>query len=79
MLRSMQTMTRNELIAEQDDEPGTVAFEACVAFSGDGAGSPVCASCGWLDTEHAPTVAVVRSLPRRVGSPAVRAPKRLAS
>ena len=79
MLRSMQTIPRNDLIDEQEDELVRTAFEACVAFFAAGAGSPVCASCGWLDTEHAPVVAVVRSLPRRVGNGSLRPPRRLAS
>ncbi|MDQ1386271.1 MAG: hypothetical protein QOG65_3650 [Actinomycetota bacterium] len=79
MLRSMQTIPRNELIDEQEEELVHTAFEACVAFFGAGAGSPVCASCGWLDTEHAPAVAVVRSLPHRVGNRSLRTPRRLAS
>jgi hypothetical protein len=79
MLRSMQTILRNERIDETEDDLVSATFEACVAFSGDDAGVPVCASCGWLNTEHAPSVAVVRSLPRRVGNRVLRTPKRLAS
>jgi hypothetical protein len=79
MLRSMQTIPRNELLDEQEDDLVYTAFEACVAFFGTGAGSPVCGSCGWLDTEHAPVVAVLRSLPRRVANRSLRTPGRLAS
>jgi hypothetical protein len=76
----MQTINRNELTDEHDEVEETAfgAFEACVEFSGDGAGSPVCAACGWLDAEHGPAVAVVHALPRRVRGP-LRTPKRLAS
>jgi hypothetical protein len=78
----MQTTPLNAQVDEQVDEPDapvSAAFEACAAFSAPGDGSPVCASCGWLDAEHAPAVAVVRSLPRRPENRAIRTPKRLAS
>jgi hypothetical protein len=83
MLRPMQTISLNEqtedLTAGWADELVPTAFEACVTFSGAGDGSPVCAACGWLDTDHAPAVALVRSLPRPARARVVRTPKRLAS
>ena len=62
----------------------STAFEACVAFSAPGDGSPVCSACGWLAAEHRPAVGALRSLPRRRSpngpAPAQRSPaRRLAS
>jgi len=52
-------------------------FEACGAFATSPEGTPVCAGCGWLEAEHAPEIAEVRSLPARQRAPA--SPRRLAS
>jgi hypothetical protein len=83
MLRPMQTIPPTEhaedLTSGWADGLVHAAFEACVTFSGTGDGSPVCASCGWLDTDHTPSVALVRSLPRQDRNRVVRPPKRLAS
>jgi hypothetical protein len=83
MLRPMQTIPWNEqaedLTSGRADELVHAAFEACATFSGAGDGSPVCAACGWLDTDHAPAVTLVRSLPRPARARVVRTPKRLAS
>jgi hypothetical protein len=83
MLRPMQTIPLNEqaddLTAGWADGPVHAAFEACVTFSEPGDGSPVCAACGWLDADHSPAVALVRSLPGPARARVVRTPKRLAS
>jgi len=74
MLRRMQMIQGNELVS--------ATFEACAAFGPTGDGSPVCAGCGWLETEHDTVVVHVPSAeihtltPRR---PSRRAEKRLAS
>jgi len=73
MLARMDTIEVNEL----DNALVSVAFEPCVAFGAVGDGSPVCVECGWLDAEHAPELAEVRTLPTR-RMPRL-APKRLAS
>ena len=69
MLARMETIEMNQLVS--------ATFEACAAFGNAGDGSPVCAACGWLEAEHEPETAEVRTLPtRRVTRPT---PKRLAS
>ncbi|MDQ1511457.1 MAG: hypothetical protein QOG50_3301 [Actinomycetota bacterium] len=55
----------------------SAAFEPCVAFGAAGDGSSVCVACGWLDAEHEPQIAEVRTLPTR--KPSRLTPKRLAS
>ena len=74
MLSRMQTIEVNDLVS--------ASFEACTTFGAAGDGSPVCAACGWLDTEHEPVVAEpdvaeVHALPRRKVARPV--PRRLAS
>jgi hypothetical protein len=64
----MQTIETNDLVSG--------AFEACAEFSAPGHGSPVCEGCGWLEAEHDPGIAEVRTLPTRRST---RVPKRLAS
>ncbi|HEV7524517.1 MAG TPA: hypothetical protein VGP92_06100 [Acidimicrobiia bacterium] len=54
-------------------------FEACAEFGGPGDGSPVCAGCGWLETEHDHGGAEVRALPVRRAKHSGAAPRRLAS
>jgi hypothetical protein len=61
----------------QANELVSTLFEACQAFAAGADHSPVCRTCGWLEAEHEPDVAEVRSLP--VGGPERLAPKRLAS
>ncbi len=68
MVWAMQTIDANELVSG--------AYEACAEFSVPADGSPVCAGCGWLETEHDHGIAEVTTLPTRH---AARAPKRLAS
>jgi hypothetical protein len=68
MVPDMQTIEVNQLVSG--------LFEACPEFAGPGDGSPVCASCGWLEAEHDHGLAPVHALPARA---ATRAPKRLAS
>ncbi len=51
-------------------------WEACGGFTADGAGTPVCAECGWLAGEHA-TGAVLHRMPAAVTG--ARRPRRLAS
>lgn len=73
MLARMDTIEVNEL----DNALVSGAFEPCAAFGATGNGSPVCVACGWLEVEHAPELAEVRTLPtRRVPR---LTPKRLAS
>lgn len=55
------------------------AFEACAAFAGRGDGSPECAACGWLETEHDGGFAGVRVLAPRRRPGADDSPRRLAS
>lgn len=55
----------------------STSFEACAEFGAPADGSPVCAACGWLETEHEVPGADVHALAAR--RPAVRAPQRLAS
>ena len=57
MLSRMETIEMNQLVS--------AAFEACAAFGSAGDGSPVCAACGWLEAEHEPEAAEVRTLPTR--------------
>ena len=57
MLSRMDTIEMNELVS--------AAFEPCAAFGNAGDGSPVCAACGWLEVEHEPEAAGVRTLPTR--------------
>jgi len=56
------------MLNQLTDLPGEIEltgrFEPCHAFLRDIPGSPVCAGCGWLDTEHT-SGANVRRLPRR--------------
>jgi hypothetical protein len=65
----MQTIDTNDLVSG--------LFEACGEYSAGTEASPVCAACGWLEAEHAPEIAVVRSLPARRRAPVV--PNRIAS
>jgi hypothetical protein len=67
MLRRMQTIDRNDLVS--------AAFEACPEFAGAGDASPVCAGCGWLESEHERD-ADLHTLPARHPAPTL---KRLAS
>jgi hypothetical protein len=57
MLSRMQTNDVND--------PVEAAFEACATFAAEGDGSPVCVSCGWLGTDHAPDDAQSRGLAAR--------------
>jgi len=68
MLRDMQMIQGNELVS--------TTFEACAEFGPTGDGSPVCAGCGWLETEHETKAEVHTLTPRR---PARATAKRLAS
>jgi len=65
----MQTIDTNDLVSG--------SFEACGAYATAPDASPVCAACGWLESEHASEIAEVHALPARTRAPAV--PKRLAS
>lgn len=74
MLLAMQTIDANDLVSAM--------FEPCAAYATGPEASPVCATCGWLDAEHAAGVdaadgAEVHTLraPRRPRA----TPKRLAS
>jgi predicted Fe-S protein YdhL (DUF1289 family) len=42
----MQMIDVNDLVS--------ATYEPCTSF-GSGDGSPICAGCGWLETEHADT------------------------
>ena len=65
-----------DLTLAPDAGPAIGRWEQCGAFVPDGAGSPICAGCGWLLDDHAEH-AVIRRLPTRVRrSPQ---PRRLAS
>jgi hypothetical protein len=60
-----------------EDTPVSSSFLPCTDFGPTSVGEPVCAHCGWLDTEHESAGAEVHALPVR---PTRRpAPKRLAS
>ena len=69
-------MTDLTLDLAPDAGPAVGRWEQCGAFAPDGAGSPVCAGCGWLLDDHA-EIAVIRRLPTRARKPAQ--PRRLAS
>ena len=78
MLSGMETIEVNEWVSEWV----SAAFEACAAFGAAGDGSPVCAACGWLEAEHEPEAAEVRTLPGRTlpgRTVPWSTPKRLAS
>jgi hypothetical protein len=69
MLLRMQTIDANDLVSAM--------FEPCVGYAPGADGSPVCATCGWLDAEHDAGVAEVHTL--RAPRPREATPKRLAS
>ena len=69
MVSLMETMNEDALVSSQ--------FEPCAEFGPTRVGEPVCAHCGWLDTEHEHPDAEVHALPVR--SALRSAPKRLAS
>ncbi|MDP9331719.1 MAG: hypothetical protein M3Q30_00185 [Actinomycetota bacterium] len=70
----METIEVDQLVS---NELVSAAFEACATFGAAGDGSPVCAACGWLEAEHEPEGAEVRTLPTRTAPRPT--PKRLAS
>ena len=76
MLSGMQTIDANDEADDDANDLVSASFEACAAFAAGADASPVCAACGWLETEHGREVAEVRALPARAGA---SAPKRLAS
>ena len=72
MLRLMQTIDVNDLVS--------ASFEPCASFASADI-MPVCAACGWLDSEHDPVdqpeIAEVLSLP--IPARVQRRSRRLAS
>jgi hypothetical protein len=74
MLARMDTIEENALVSAFV----STAFEPCVAFGAADDGSSVCVACGWLDAEHEPQIAEVRTLPTARRMSHLR-PKRLAS